>query len=320
MPLLDIIGVDHHGNTFTVALCWLDREAEDNYNEAVQHLVKLFKPQVWPSVIATDCETALIKALDKHFPSFRSKRVLCFWHISKCVTTHCKALFPTMERWEEFEKGFKEVVFAKTTEEYEDILSEFKAEFHWNNGNPHVTPLDATLAEQAIFLDQECEREALLYVMGQWLTPYHTLIVHAWVDCSFHGGTTTTSRLEGAHSVLKRWIGKPTKNLIALWDSTKLAIDDQLKEIENLTSRRLQTTPIGLSNQLFHPLVGKITPFALYLLKKQEEIIRRQRERAEQGLISTICTGTFCSSMGMPCWHMIKLRREQGIGTFAGKP
>ena len=44
MPLLDIIGVDHHGNTFTVALCWLDREAEENYDEAVQHLVKLFKP------------------------------------------------------------------------------------------------------------------------------------------------------------------------------------------------------------------------------------------------------------------------------------
>jgi hypothetical protein len=62
MSLLDIIGVGHHGNTFTVALCWLDREAEDNYNEAVQHLVKLFKPQVWPSVIATDCEIALIKA------------------------------------------------------------------------------------------------------------------------------------------------------------------------------------------------------------------------------------------------------------------
>jgi hypothetical protein len=158
--------------------------------------------------------------------------------------------------------------------------------------------------------------------MGQWLTPYYNLIVHAWVDRSFHGGTTTTSRLEGARSVLKRWIGKPTKQLIALWDSTKLAIDDQLKEIENSTSRRLQTTPVGLSGQLFHPLIGKITPFALYLLKKQEEIIRRQTERAEQGLISTICTGTFCSSMGMPCWHMIKLRLEQSIrtSTLPGKP
>jgi hypothetical protein len=100
--------------------------------------------------------------------------------------------------------------------------------------------------------------------MEQWLTPYYNLIIHAWVDRSFHSGTTVTSRLEGAHSVLKRWIGKPIKQLVALWDSTKLAINDQLNEIEMSTNRRLQSTPIGLSSQLFHPLMGKITPFGLY--------------------------------------------------------
>jgi hypothetical protein len=35
MPLLDIIGVDHYRNTFTVALCLLDREANANYDEAI---------------------------------------------------------------------------------------------------------------------------------------------------------------------------------------------------------------------------------------------------------------------------------------------
>ncbi|HEY1645983.1 MAG TPA: hypothetical protein VGF75_06505 [Candidatus Saccharimonadales bacterium] len=224
-----------------------------------------------------------------------------------------------MERWEEFERGFRDVVYTKTIEDYEDILSEFKAEFHWNDSNPHIAPPEATPAEQALIIEYELEREALIYIMGQWLTPYHHLIVHAWVDCSFHGGTTVTSRLEGAHSVLKRWIGKPTKQLIALWDSTKLAINDQLNEIAVSTSQRLQTTPVGLSGQLFYPLIGKITPFGLYQLKKQEENIRQQRERAEQGLISTICTGTFCSSMGMPCWHMIKLRLAQGIRTSTCK-
>jgi hypothetical protein len=270
MPLLDIIGVDHHGNTFTVALCWLDQEAEENYDEAIQHLVKLFQPQVWPSVVATDCEIALIKALDKHFPVFQTRRVLCFWHIAKCVTTHCKALFSTMERWEEFEKGFKEVVYAKTEDQYEDILSELKAEFHWNDGNPHVVALDATPEEQALILDHELEREALVYIIGQWLTPYYKLIVHAWVDSFPHAGTTVTSRLEGAHSVLKRWIGKPSKQLIALWDSTKLAINDQLNEIALSTNRRLQTTPVGLSGQLYYQFIGKITHFGLYQLKSKK--------------------------------------------------
>jgi hypothetical protein len=50
-----------------------------------------------------------------------------------------------MERWEEFEKGFTELVYTnKTIEQYKDILSEFQAEFHWNDGNPHVAPLNVT--------------------------------------------------------------------------------------------------------------------------------------------------------------------------------
>lgn len=242
MPLLHVIGIDHHGNSFTVALCWLDSEISANYDEAIQHLVKLFQPQIWPSVIATDCEVALIEAIDKYFPAFRSKRALCYWHIAKCVTTKCKAFFSTIERWEGFLKGFNQVVFAKTQEEYEDILAEFKAEFHWNDGNPYSLLANATPEEQALVLDQELERQALVYVIGQWLVPYFKLIVHAWVDSFFHGGTTTTSAFEGSHAVLKRWYGKPTKQLIALYDSSKLAINDQLNEIaSNHSSRALWT-------------------------------------------------------------------------------
>ncbi len=46
MPLLHILGVDHHGNDFTVAVCWLHRELEECYDEAIRHLVNLFDPIV----------------------------------------------------------------------------------------------------------------------------------------------------------------------------------------------------------------------------------------------------------------------------------
>jgi len=203
MPLLNIIGVDHHGNSRTVALCWLDQEAEKYYNEAIQHLVKLFKPEIWPSVIATDCELALIQAITKHFPAFRTKRVLCFWHTAKCVTTNCKAFFSTMERWE-FDRGFRDVVYAKTPDQYEDIIFELMAEFHGNDGNPHTVPPNATLEQQATILSYDLERQAVAYILGQQLTLYSELLVHAWVNRFFHGETTVTSRLEGGHSVLKR--------------------------------------------------------------------------------------------------------------------
>ena len=126
MPLLDILGVDNHNKSFSIGFCFLDSEVEDNYREAIQHLCALFRPGIWPSVIATDCEPALINAVNSHFPAIRTKRVLCYWYISKCVLANCKALFDTMERWEEFIQFFQRVVFSKTEDEYEDQLEEFQ--------------------------------------------------------------------------------------------------------------------------------------------------------------------------------------------------
>jgi hypothetical protein len=46
IPLLNILGVDHHGNSFTIALCFLDQEITENYIKAVQYLRDLFQPGI----------------------------------------------------------------------------------------------------------------------------------------------------------------------------------------------------------------------------------------------------------------------------------
>jgi hypothetical protein len=42
MLLLNILGVDYHGNSFTIALCFLDQEITKNYIKAVQYFKDLF--------------------------------------------------------------------------------------------------------------------------------------------------------------------------------------------------------------------------------------------------------------------------------------
>jgi hypothetical protein len=308
MPLLHVLDVDHHGNSFTIPLCFLDQEVTENYAEAVEYLRGLYDPGNWPSVVATDCEPALISAVLTHFPAIQTKHVLCYWHISKCLLTNCKALFGTMERWEEFMQFFQKVVFSKTEDEYEDLLEEFKTEFNWNDGNPHLATPNSTPDEIQDLTTKDLERQALEYTLGQWLTPYKHEIVHAWTDRHFHCGTTTTSRLEGAHAVLKRWIGGSSKDLTRVWEATKLAIDDQLNEIRIKSAQKLHSTPAGLSGQFYHQITGKITHTGLYLLQKQLEHVKRQEQHEEEGVISAICTRSFSISMGMPCWHMIKER------------
>lgn len=61
MPLLYMLGVDNLGHSFTIAICFVGKEVEDNYAKAVQHLVRLytaFGTPLWPSIIVTDAEKA----------------------------------------------------------------------------------------------------------------------------------------------------------------------------------------------------------------------------------------------------------------------
>jgi len=312
MPLLHIMGVDGLNQTFTVAICFLDQETEEYYNKAVLQLRQLLNPNIYPSVLATDCEIALISALERHFPIIRTKVVLCFWHILKNVTLHCKAKFETQERWEAFLKGFCDVVKAKTEDEFEDILEEWKADFHWNNGVPYTaqSPL-ATAQEVQELADFNLERQALAYCIGQWLNKYKTKVVHAWVDRYFHAGARTTSRLEGGHHTLKGWIRNSTGDLSHVWQATKLAIEIELTQIRHKRARELQSIPIPLSSQFYYAVKGHITHFGLYKLREQYSIYQRQEEDLADRS-STICTGNFFSSFGVPCWHTIKAKLANG--------
>jgi hypothetical protein len=78
MPLLNILGIDYYSNSFTIALCFLNHKVTENYKEAVQHLRALFQPRIWPFVVVTDCEPALISAVLTHFSAICTKRVLCY--------------------------------------------------------------------------------------------------------------------------------------------------------------------------------------------------------------------------------------------------
>ena len=296
MPLLDILGVDGLDQGFTVGVVFLNGETEEDYGRSITHLRRLFQQGIWPSVIATDCDEALMHAVESMFPPAHSKMVLCFWHVSMNIVTNCKKFFETEEAWELFLKGFKGCVFAKTEEEFEDIVKEWKEEFHWNEGLPWFVSSGATGEQVQETVEKDMARSALSYCLGRWLGTYKKHLVHCFVDQVFHAGTTTASRLEGAHHVLKCWIGNPTKSLTAVWDAVQLAIDHQLDEIQAHRARNLSATPVRLQNEFFTPLQRRITPTAQFKLAEQWAIAMNET-RTRNGEVSSICTGNYFRSI-----------------------
>ncbi|KAI1000013.1 hypothetical protein K3495_g8182, partial [Podosphaera aphanis] len=138
-------------------------------------------------------------------------------------------------------------------------------------------------------------------------------IVHAWTNQFFNRNTTTVSRLEGAHAVLKRWIRTPTKKLSSVWASIQLALSDQINEIRIKRSRARDSLPAGISGELYYGVLGRISHFALHETCKQVKYARNEELRTRYGQ-SSICTGTFNKSIGMPCWHIIQERMSQNRG------
>jgi hypothetical protein len=64
-------------------------------------------------------------------------------------------------------------VYTKTEDKYNNILSEFKDDFHWNDGNLYIPLLHVTPSQIQETTDMELERQALVYMLRQWLVPYH---------------------------------------------------------------------------------------------------------------------------------------------------
>jgi hypothetical protein len=312
MLLLDILGVDGLDQGFTIGVAFLNAETEGDYNWAISHLRSLFQPSIWPSVIVTDCDEALMHAVESKFPLARTKMLLCFWHAAMNVVTNCKKFFETEEAWEPFIKGFRDCVYAKTEEEFEDIVNEWKAEFFWNDGNPWETSINATPAEVQRVIEQDMAREALAYCLGRWLGTYKKYLVHCYVDQVFHASTTTTSRLEGAHYVLKCWIGKPTKNLTQVWESVSLAINHQLDEIAIKRAKQRSTILLRTTHEFFGALTNAITITAKVKAADQWQLIKTEPARLQANPIGSICTGNYWRSMGIPCWHMMKERLAEG--------
>jgi hypothetical protein len=161
-------------------------------------------------------------------------------------------------------------------------------------------------------------RSALSYCLGRWLGTYKTKLVHCYVDQFFHAGTTTTSRLEGAHHVLKQWIGKPTKDMTGVWESVQLAINHQLDEIRTYRGQCYSGTIVRTQNEFFSDLSQEITPQGQMKLHSQWTLYKSEETRLRNCETSSICTGTFFSSMGVPCWHMIKARLAVNCDGKAG--
>ncbi|CAG8768418.1 23976_t:CDS:2 [Cetraspora pellucida] len=149
-----------------------------------------------------------------------------------------------------------------------------------------------------------CTEEEWVAFLQCW-----TSIVKSKTDNDFYTQwtelcTTETSRVEGAHAILKRYLQVSVGNLHLVYQKISLLLENQHNEIKELVEKNKTCVPYTQSIPFYARLVTNIS---LYTLKKiYKQFIKASNATHDNSLEP--CTGTFNASMGLPCAHLIQKR------------
>ena len=101
-------------------------------------------------------------------------------------------------------------------------------------------------------------------MLKTWLNEHKERFVHCWADRHLHFGNRETSRVEGAHSVIKRYLQVSTGNLHDVFSKLFLMLATHHHEHKAALSMAKNRIPQSFRTSLFNNLIGYITPFALW--------------------------------------------------------
>jgi hypothetical protein len=262
--------------TFSIGFCFLPGETQQDFTWAFQCFQEL---GIKPKVIVMDGDKAQKNASDE---VFQCPTLLCIWHVNQCVLANCKSIVG-QDNWEAFEAAWRTVIQARTIQQFDEYWLEFQAKY-------------------ANTKTQQC----VTYLQNEWLKEgQRERLVEAWTSQFLHFGLRVTSRAEGAHAYIKRYLGgKKTKgDLYSSWLLIEAAVINQITAISSRTSLQQDRAPLNIDKKLYQGCFGVVTWHALRLVQRHLELV---------SLPLQPCTGSFTQSMGLPCAHICDIRRATG--------
>jgi hypothetical protein len=147
--------------------------------------------------------------------------------------------------------------------------------------------------------------QLLRYLVKTWLEKDKERFVYCWANRHLHFGHRETSRAEGAHSVVKRYLQVSTGDLYGVLQKLSLMLTTQHREHHAAMEAARNRIPQSFRSSLFSTLIGYITPYALWQVYEQKQLLDRPT-------LQNTCHRNHLDSMGLPCCHVIKDRLARG--------
>ncbi|XP_077223979.1 protein FAR1-RELATED SEQUENCE 5-like [Tasmannia lanceolata] len=280
MPLLDIVGVTSFNTSFYSCFAFLQREEEEDYVWALETFGKFLGVDGHPLVIVSDRELALMNAIQVVFP--RTTHLLCVWHIEKNVLSKCKSQFEEKEEWDMFLSTWTYLIKSPDESTFDTAWKLLEIQY-----------------KEKVFI--------LNYLRNTWL-PFKEKFVYAWTVKYMHFGNHVTSRAEGAHAMLKKYLQVSIGDFREVKGKICLAIENQFQEIK----ARLCSEKVHIQYKFHIPLFKElVTHVSIHALGE----IFKQYELATSATQVVTCRGHFSNTMGLPCAglpcaHKIRVKKD----------
>jgi hypothetical protein len=305
-PVLNIVGVTGSNKTIQVALCLVDGESEDEFIWALQQLKALLAeyevPE--PKLFLTDRQESCIKALWFVFPEGHQR--VCLWHINKDVHAyHIKHLGTRLDPSDPEKKRMIE------TEQGEHFYAAYQQAMH--------AKTEAAFAE-ALASIQTIWPKGYTYLRNTWFNRFADGLASFVLNEVLHFGIASTSRVEGSHSSLKKWLHNSRADIHGFVTRLTPWWNMLFANTETHLHQQEEKGAITTSGRFYQRVQRVIWRFALNKVveeyeKASNQIIEIQRQKSagvDPSLITIEpCTGTFRSTMGLPCRHEIRDLRRQ---------
>ncbi|KAG1439492.1 hypothetical protein G6F56_012278 [Rhizopus delemar] len=249
---------------------------------------KCFISNISPKIIATDRELALISAIAVVVPD--AYNILCRWHINKNIKVKIAKYFPgiSAERKDEILKAWSSMVSSSSTEvDFERNFSEFSMQF--------------TSGEAGIrFID---------YIKDTWVENHKEKFVAAWTDEHMHFNSTSSSRVEGAHLMLKRYIKSSTGHIDTVFERIHNSITNQLQQIDVQHARlTIIKNNVWRNVPMINKVRTRVSGFALEIAFQQYK--KLESHSGESTVPLPECRSFLKKTMGNPFAHDMDFLRS----------
>nr|KAJ0215804.1 hypothetical protein LSAT_V11C300123480 [Lactuca sativa] len=270
MPFVEIVGVTSTNKTFSIAFAFIINEKEESYKWVLMCLRLTLEKCMQPRVIVTDRELALVNACQQVFPY--ATRLLCRWHITENIRKHCKALIPLKAEWKSFRVMWSILVESPT----------------WTSYTENYRKLQSMLREH---------QDVLQYLDDVWLNKYKEMFVSVWIDQHLNFGQRTSSRVEGQHSVLKKYLQEKNYSLAKFVGAIDRFVKSQLTAINESFEKSMIVSKHEHRFSCFDLLRGNVSLKAL-------DMLIEELQRVYQ-VDSSNCGCKLQNSCGLPCACML---------------